>query len=261
MYFKKSHCRDCFSIWRAIGEDVPGNGRRRVLSGPAPRECPAASTGHRRLVGLFRGVSAANGRNSAQPEKEVWRSNDEKTRSGAIQKWRQPGGRDKGWEKADALISVGGAWGLKYGTILVGWLTSRGEGFGLLISDADVIFRRPLMIIVSKRCTSPPWLSTERPSLLWGLKNPHIAAWKAQLVGCKILKQRCRLWGRQSRWNSSLMSDDVIYGAFQQVRQQNMRRTSVGEWAENNVETEAWSSFALFFGLLVELSTKKGENC
>ena len=31
------------------------------------------------------------------------------TNYGTIQKWRQPGGRGRGWEKADALISVGGA--------------------------------------------------------------------------------------------------------------------------------------------------------
>ena len=58
---------------------------------------------------------------------------------GAIQKWRQPGGR--GWEKAAALILVGGAWSQKYET------TGRqeGGGYGLLIPDTDVIFGWPLI--------------------------------------------------------------------------------------------------------------------
>ena len=61
-------------------------------------------------------------------------------------KWRQPGGRGEGWEQADAVISVGGPWSLKYGTILGGWLKDggrKGERSGLLLSDADVIFGRP----------------------------------------------------------------------------------------------------------------------
>ena len=50
------------------------------------------------------------------------------------------------WEKADALISVGGAYSVKYGTILVDWLTGGGrEGSELLILHADVIFGWPLV--------------------------------------------------------------------------------------------------------------------
>ena len=45
-----------------------------------------------------------------------------------------------GWEKADAPISVGGALSLKHGTSLLGWSTGRGEGSGLLILDAGIVF-------------------------------------------------------------------------------------------------------------------------
>ena len=52
----------------------------------------------------------------------------------------------RGREKAEAVIWVGGAYSLLYGAILVEWLTGGGGGkkSGLLISDADVIFERPL---------------------------------------------------------------------------------------------------------------------